>query len=121
MMNGLKLALPRNLLPLFIFAMVGISGCQWCTCSDESGMVVRTRVVDPSGKILENVTAGYCPPKQNTFKNFTLRHNQYGHWGTIPGDLFSRGTVRFSCPGYHDETWPRETIPEEIRLRPKTR
>lgn len=121
MMNGLKLILARILFPLFIFAMIGISGCQWSPTPDKTGNVVRTRVVDPSGKILGNVTTGYCPPNQNTFEEFELFHNQHGHWGTIPGDSFPKGAVKFSCPDYHDAIFPRETIPEEIQLRPETR
>jgi hypothetical protein len=50
-----------------------------------------------------------------------LFHNQHGHWGTIPGDSFPKGAVKFSCPDYHDAIFPRETIPEEIQLRPETR
>ncbi len=105
---------------LFIFALLGISGCQWSPTPDKTGNVVRTRVSNPAGMMLENVTTGYCPPNQNTFTGFELFHNQHGHWGTIPGDSHPRGTVKFSCPGYHDAIFSREDIPEEIKLRPNT-
>ena len=106
--------------PVLLLAVIATNGCQRCQCSlEQEKNKVHTRVVDPSGKILDNVRASYRPPGGTGYADFELLQNQHGHWGWIPGKPSPEGTVRFSRPKYLEATYAKRDVPNVVQLTPE--
>jgi hypothetical protein len=105
------------LLPLLLLLSLVLSGCQRSPTPDDEGQVLRTRVVDSSGRLASGVSAGYCAPGGTSFEDFELLSNSHGHWGSPPRvPPFPTGCVRFSSPQHKDAIYAWEQVPEVVRL-----